>query len=131
MKVNYEDLFEHIGYLVYSIVLPCGTLSENTILKLKNIVGLVWKENDSLSMHLNDCAVSGVEYCVDNSMTSDHAFESFKNYFMIHSLPFGVGLREKIIAVSQSAFEKFPSQEGAVKLDHIVNMMSTPKLQKQ
>lgn len=128
MKINYEDIFEHIGFLAYSIAQPAGPISELRIEKLKGIVDLVWKENDTVTMHLNDCIMSGITFCIDNSMTPEHAFSSFENYFEIHRAPFGEQLRKKIVSLSQGIFGEFQSPDGAVRVERVIQLM---ELQKQ
>jgi hypothetical protein len=130
MKVNYEDIFEHIGYLTYSMALPHGALSERSVVKLKNLIDLLWIDKDPLSMHLNDCAKAGITYCLDNFMTSEHAFSSFVNYFRIHRLPFGKPLQQRIISLTQEVFAAFPSPEGATRVELVGQILADRNLSK-
>src|SRR5690349_19472989 len=102
MKVNFELLYEHIGYLFYSLSKDDGQFSVSDLKKLKELVDLRWRHDlngdGTLQTHLTDCIHLGIRVCVNESWTSEKAFLSFKNFYKIHSLPFSSSLREKILS---------------------------------
>ena len=125
MKVNFEEIYEHIGFLLYSIAFSHAQISEEEVKKLTNVLDGIGKDNqdDRLTVHLSDCTKEGVTYCLENTMTQEHAFSSFTDYFRIHTLPFSKSLREKIISLARAVFDELPSPTGQQKLESLEQLL--------
>lgn len=111
MKVNYENIYEHIGYLFYALASGKGKLSSAELVRLTDMIEKTWKPitngDPVLHMHLVDCIHAGVRYAIDNLMRPDHALTSFCDYFRIYSLPFSKTLKEKIIGSAVLILKEF------------------------
>ncbi len=117
MKYNFESLYEHIGYLFYGLVCKNGKISAADLLKLTDHIDSNWKPGTSgdqtLSFHLADCIHRGVRFASTNMMTSAHAFESFKGYYLVHALGFGDTMRERIGVSVKSIMKEIPVNADA------------------
>jgi hypothetical protein len=102
MKYNFENLYEHVGYLFYGLVCREGRISASDLLKLTEFVDRTWRPqaagDPTLSMHLADCIQMGIRYGTVNRMSAAQALESFKGYFILHALGFSGTLRERILS---------------------------------
>jgi hypothetical protein len=115
MKVNFEDIYEHIGFLFFAVASRAkGRLSPSALIKLTEIIEKEWRPvsggDVALNMHLVDCIHAGVRYAMDNLTAPSSALESFRNYYTIHALPFGKALREKIISSALKIETEFSSR---------------------
>jgi hypothetical protein len=112
MKYNFENLYEHVGFLFYGLVRSDGGISATDLIKLTEFVDTTWKPvasgDPTLSVHLADRILQGIRFASSNKMTTPHAFESFKEYFVLHALSFNVILRDRILASLQSIRKEFP-----------------------
>jgi hypothetical protein len=105
MKVYFEHIHEHIGYLFYAIASEHGKLNAVTFDKLKRVVDQQWypvSNGISVESNLTNYLQSGMQNAYDTLMTSREAFDLFKSYYDIHSLPFGKFLRSKIFATANT-----------------------------
>lgn len=113
MKENFENIYEHIGYLFYALVRGEVALSTAQLVKLTELIERMWKPmsngNPELHLHLVDCIHAGVKYAVENRMSREHALSSFRTYFQIHGLPFGIELKKKVISSVLAIQKEFPS----------------------
>jgi len=111
MKYNFENLYEHVGYLFYGMVIQDGRISATDLLKLTEFVDKNWKPSASsdpgLSVHLAECILRGVRYASTNTMKAPHALASFKEYFIMHALGFSGTLRERILASVHAIRKEF------------------------
>ena len=104
MKVNFEHIFEHIGFLFYAVAAEQRTLHPADYDRLKNLIGLEWvtglNYNVDLQSRLKRALFEGVSKGFDNSMNAEEAFVRFRDYYEMHSLPFGNLLKLKIISTA-------------------------------
>lgn len=121
MKVNFEDIYRHIGFLFYAVASKGTGLSASDRLRLTDIIERNWRQTGNgdpgLNMHLVDCIHGGIRYAIVNSMSRDHAISSFIDYYMIHTLPFSPELKKKIINSASLISAEFPesSHSGQLK----------------
>lgn len=112
MKVNFENIYEHIGYLLFSVTSGKGKLSDVELLKLTDVVEKTWRPvvngDSALQMHLVDCIHAGIRYAIENSMTPEQALASFRSFFQIHSFAFGKSLKEKIVSSVMALHKELP-----------------------
>lgn len=111
MKVNFEHIFEHIGLLFYAVAAEQRVLHAVDYDKLKNLIGSEWvtglNYNIDLQSRLKDALFEGVRGGFDNSMNAEVAFARFRDYYEMHSLPFGNVLKLKIISTAISIHTEF------------------------
>ena len=121
MKVNFEDIYRHIGFLFYALATKDTGLLANDRLRLTDIVERNWRQKGNgdpgLNMHLVDCIHDGIRYAIVNSMSRDHAMSSFRDYYTIHPLPFSPELKKKIVGAAILISAEFPerSHNGQLK----------------
>lgn len=130
MKINFETIHEHIGQLIYAIA--SGNEKFHDVEKLMRLVDTLWgpvTKDDLVGVHMVGCVKEGIAYCFANFLTSEESLFNFENYFRIHTFPFSKALREKIISSARSVFDAFPSPDGAVKVDQIIQLLSEHELQ--
>lgn len=133
MKYNSEDLYEHIGYLFYSIACEGARISARNLLKLNQFVDATWSlticADPGLSKHLTECIHRGIRYASVNGMSENHAFDSFSVYFIIHTEGFGSALKEGILSSVDRLLEEFPQN---LKADEIVRnlrrLLASPEM---
>ncbi len=111
MKVNFEDIYERIGYLFYALAAERGKLNAVTFDKLKRLVDQQWNpvttNGRTLESHLASYLHSGLRNAFDFSMSAGEAYDLFKTYYDIHSLPFGELLRSRIFATANMIASEF------------------------
>jgi hypothetical protein len=119
MKYNFENLYEHVGYLFYGLVRRDGGISATDLLKLTEFVNKTWMPSASgdptLSAYLAERIHQGIRYASTNRMTTRHAIGSFKEYFIMHALGFSSTLRERIlfsVYTIQKEFAGNPESNG-------------------
>jgi hypothetical protein len=128
MKVNFESIFEHIGYLFYGLACRNGDLSTAQFLKLSDLIEATWRAKTSgdpgIYLHLVDCIHGGISYAQENGFDSQEAMVSFTNYYQNHSGPFGEPLKEKIFATASAIVKEFPTwQQNELKKIDVGKMM--------
>jgi hypothetical protein len=113
MKVNFESLYEHIGYLFYGLACRNGELSTAQFAKLADLIEANWRPaingDPGIYLHLVDCIHGGIRYAQENDFDSEEAMSSFSNYYEIHPLPFSEPLKEKVLASAALIVMEFPS----------------------
>jgi len=121
MKYNFENLYEHVGYLFYGLVRRDDGISATDLLKLTEFVNNTWKPAASgdpmLSTHLAEHIHQGIRYAFTNRMTTRHALESFKEYFIVHALGFSGTLRERILSSAHTLRKDFPGNSTSNGID--------------
>lgn len=114
MKVNFEDIYQHIGFLFYGLASRDGKLSSQDFSRLTEMLEKNWAHTGNgdpvLTMHLVDCMYEGILYAIGNAMSTDHALASFRTYYRIHPLPFSQVLKERIISSSMLISREFPQR---------------------
>jgi len=127
MKYNFENLYEHVGYLFYGMVSREGKISATDLLKLNEFVDRTWKPgvagDPMLSAHLVDCIHRGIRYGSINGMSTLHALDSFKGYFILHALGFDDALREKILSSVQTIQREFSENPQANDIDKVLGRL--------
>lgn len=121
MKVNFEDIYRHIGFLFYGLASRDGKVSSQDFSRLTEILEKDWGRAGSgdpvLTMHLVDCMYEGIRYAIDNAMSTEHALASFRNYYRIHPLPFSQVLKERIISSSMLISREFPQRSQHARIN--------------
>jgi hypothetical protein len=111
MKANFENLYDHIGYLFYALANEQKKLSEYDMKKLEAEISESWQPltnaeaslHYSLIKHLNNT----ITECFRGALTSNHAFESFEDYYIVHHVNFGDNLQHKILKAANEISHEF------------------------
>jgi hypothetical protein len=100
MKVDFEILYEHIGYLFYALASEFHNLSPYEDSKLNELIDEHWKvlhtKETTLDLRLNEQLHAGVHNAMAALWGPDQAFQAFKCFYLIHKISFGEPLRKKI-----------------------------------
>ncbi|MFZ6014668.1 MAG: hypothetical protein ACOYXT_30285 [Bacteroidota bacterium] len=110
MKVYFEHIYEHIGYLFYALARAHGKLNEVSFDKLNQLIDQQWSSDgntQNLESHMVNYLRSGLRNAFDTAMSAGAAYDHFKSYYDIHSTPFGSSLRSKILATADSIAAAF------------------------
>jgi hypothetical protein len=130
MKYNFESLYEHIGYLFYGLVSRHGKISASQLFRLTELIDNTWKPeptgNQTLSVHLADCIHRGVRYASTNMMTTSTCVDSFKGYFIMHTLGFSAALRERIAASVHTIAKEFPGNPDTTLIVELQRLLTSP-----
>jgi hypothetical protein len=128
MKVNFESIYEHVGYLFYGLACRNGDLSTAQSIKLTDLIETTWRPtangDPGIYLHLVDCIHGGISYALENGFDSEEAMLSFSNYYQNHSRPFGEPLKEKILATAAAIVKEFPAwQQSELKKIDVGKLM--------
>lgn len=134
MKVNFEHIFKHIGLLFYAVAAEQKVLHAVDCDKLKNLIGSEWvtglNYNIDLQSRLKDALFEGVSQGFDDSMNAEVAFARFRDYYEMHSLPFGNVLKLKTISTAISIHTEFSDNghsSGIIsRLDKLLHATAAP-----
>ena len=114
MKVNFETLYEHIGYLFYALASEFRKLSldESRMWnELNKRVDQHWKvmhpQEAWLHLRLHEHIHLGIQNALSASLTPAQAFSIFEDFFAVHKVSFGVPLKEKIQKCSNEIAHDF------------------------
>lgn len=110
MKVYFEHIYEHIGYLFYAIASERGKLNAVSLDKLNRLIDQQWHpagNGATIETHLAACLHAGIRTAIDSAMSPEEAFDLFHNYYEVHTLPFGQPLRLKIQATANTLAAEF------------------------
>ena len=120
MKVNFEILYEHIGYLFYALAFESRQPSSLQHDKLRQLIDKRWKaddlKNDPLNLRLNEHLQSGVRHAITSSWHPEHAFTVFEEFYLVHRNSFGPVLKEQIQKSAIEIAQAFYTLQGHPKL---------------
>jgi hypothetical protein len=125
MKIYFEHIYEHIGYLFYAVAAEHGMLNAVTYDKLYRLIDQRWKPTDTgqtLELHLVRCLHAGLLQAFKTSMTADAAYNHFKDYYTLHYQPFGKPLRSRILSTAGTIASEF---SGDGKKSAIISGLET------
>lgn len=115
MRVYFDQIYERIGWLFYAVASEKEKLSDTNSARLLQIIDQQWKptpDSDAmLQRHLLDYLKYGLRNAIDNASRPDEAFNRFRLYFGLHSLPFGKDLRARILATARLIAMEFNGKE--------------------
>lgn len=133
MKVDFEILYEHIGYLFYALAFETRQPSSFQHGKLSLIIDKHWKvadpKEESLHLRLNDHLHSGVRHAMASTWHPEHAFTIFEEFYLVHRSSFGYVLKDKIQESASEIAHDFYSLHRHSKLVMELNWLLTPQRQ--
>jgi hypothetical protein len=111
MKINYQKIYENLGYLFYAIAAADQQVRPAEIEKLKTLVAKEWLPlENSIDNYGTDAAhyISiSFEYLLNESIPSDEAYSVFSDYYQQHSAAFSTELKQKISKTSSAIANAF------------------------
>lgn len=110
MKVYFEHIYEHIGYLFYAVATERRKLNPVSFGKLRRVIDLQWSSStngQTTESNLLGYLHSGLRNAFDTSMDSVKAFDDFTSYYDIHNVPFSSTLRSKIFNTAKTISSEF------------------------
>jgi len=129
MKVNFEIIYEHVGYLFFALTQQKKKLSSEELMRLHRLVDTYWRQTPNgditLYIHLTDCIHAGIKHATTEAWSSEAARHSFENYYKLHAMPFGTALKEKIFTFISILNKEFPGNEQYIQktLQHLKDVM--------
>lgn len=117
MEINYQRIYEHAGYLFYSIAAADGAVKDAEIGKLKDLVTKEWLPlEDSTDEFGTDSAhyiFITFDNLLDRSIPADEAFSTFKDYFNFHHAAFSYPVRKIIYTTASAIADAFAGKNKA------------------
>ena len=114
MKVTFEALYEHIGYLFYALASEFHKLSAYEDSKLNELIDGHWEvlplREAPLHLRLNEHLHAGVHHAMAASLPPQQAFKMFEDYYLVHKLSFGDTMRDKIQQCSDEIVRDYYTQ---------------------
>jgi hypothetical protein len=111
MKVDFQILYEHVGYLFYALASEFHKLSPSEDGKLNELIDRHWKvlhpKEAPLHLCLNEHLHTGVRNARAASWHPDYAFTAFEDFYLVHRISFGDTLTEKIQKCSDEIVHRF------------------------
>jgi hypothetical protein len=132
MKVNFQQIYESIGYLFYSISSKNGGLSEERYNELHELISQRWqpvltknhlRTFETLHTDLIDHLRLAIRHAHENKFDSERAFDHFRTYYNQHAVCFGEDLREKMLSTAKCIARHFVSSDPASNFVHEVRQL--------
>jgi hypothetical protein len=132
MKVHFEHIYENIGFLFYAVASERGRLNAVTYDRLRRLVERQWRpagNGETIESQLVYYLHSAMYEAYNQALPPEQAFERFKRYFRIHSLPFGSDLRTRIFSTADMLASEF-SIDGkqSTFLNSLAGMFRVPPI---
>jgi hypothetical protein len=111
MKINYQKLYENLGYLFYAVAAADQHVQRDEIEKLKTLVGKEWLPlENSIDPYGTDAAhyISiAFEYLLTESMPSEEAYKVFADYYTQTNAALPKDLKRKIKTTATAIASSF------------------------
>lgn len=111
MKVDFEILYEHVGYLFYALASEFHKLSSYEDSKLNQLIDQHWRvlhPNESpLDLRLNEHLHNGLHKAMSATWGPGQAFKMFEDFYFVHRISFGEALRAKIEKCSEEIVREY------------------------
>lgn len=129
MKINYQKLYENLGYLFYAIAAADQHVHREEIEKLKALVGKEWlpleNSTDSYGTDAAHYISIAFEYLLSESMASEDAFKVFSDYYEESEPSFTKDLKRKIKSTATAIASAFAGKNKKEKryIDQLNRLM--------
>ena len=111
MKVNYQSIYEKLGYLFYSIASADNRIHPSEVEKLKAMVAREWLPlEDSIDKYGTDAGhyISiSFDYLMSERIPPQDAYSVFADYFQEHAAAFSKELKKKISTTATAIANAF------------------------
>jgi hypothetical protein len=132
MKVNFQHIYESIGYLFYSISSKNGSLSDEKYDELHQLIAQRWQPTltknhlrtfEALHTDLIDHLRQAIHHAYESKLDSEKAFDHFRTYYDQHAVCFGEDLREKMLSTAKCISRHFVGSDPASNFVHEVRQL--------
>lgn len=109
--VNYQKIYEKLGYLFYALAAADKVVPEREADRLREMVKNIWLPiEDSTDEFGTDAGYYidiSFEYLLNEGIDAGEAFQEFEDYFLVHSAAFSKGIHEKITTTATAIARAF------------------------
>lgn len=132
MKVNFQQIYESIGYLFYSISSKNGCLSDEKYDELHQLISQRWqpiltknhlRTFEAMHTDLIDHLRQAIQHAHESKLDSERAFDHFRTYYHQHAVCFGEELREKMLSTAKCLARHFVGNDPAFNFVHEVRLL--------
>jgi hypothetical protein len=127
MNFDFENVYLHIGYLLYGLASCDKGLSLRDQEKLNQLIEGSWgpgsNGDHTFKKHLTTCIRQGINHAVDTKMSAANALDRFRNYFLTRSYAFGTRLRNKILSSVRLIVENFRGADASNEVDREIQAL--------
>lgn len=125
MTIDYQKLYEQLGYLFYAIAEADEKVRPVEIETLKELIASEWISlEDSTDEFGTDAAnyiFISFDYLLSERISSGEAYRVFEQYYNEHKAAFTVSLKRKILAAARSIANAFGGKNKKEN-DYIKNL---------
>lgn len=111
MHVNYQKIYEKLGYLFYAIASADGAVADGELARLREMIKKIWIPlEDSTDEFGTDAAhyiAISFEFLMDEGMDANDAFAEFKDYYEEHSAAFSGEIKANIANTAKAIAHAF------------------------
>jgi hypothetical protein len=111
MQINYQNIYEKLGYLFYAIAASDQNVRQEEIEKMRLLVSKEWlpmeKSTDKYGTDAAHYISISFDYLMSESIPPDEAFDVFSDYYQIHSGAFSKDLKHKIKTTASAIADAF------------------------
>ncbi|HLT73922.1 MAG TPA: hypothetical protein VKZ68_02510 [Ohtaekwangia sp.] len=112
MKINYQKIYEQLGYLFYALASANKHLREREYEVLKKDIERDWIPLENSTDEFGTDAANYIYFTYDSLVDQDYppldAFKSFRQYFQEHSPAFDEEIRGRIKKTALDMANTFP-----------------------
>jgi hypothetical protein len=114
MKINYQKLYENLGYLFYAVAAADHHVHRDEIDKLKVLVGKEWlpleNSTDSYGTDAAHYISIAFEYLLSEGMAAEDAYTVFSDFYKESEAGFTKDLKQKVKITAKSIATAFGGQ---------------------
>ncbi len=121
MHVNYQKIYEKLGYLFYAIASSDGRVADIELSRLREMIKKIWIPLEGSTDEFGTDAAQYIsisfEFLMDEGMDANDAFDEFKDYYEEHAGAFSKEIKENIRNTTRaiaSAFKGKNRHESAI-----------------
>jgi hypothetical protein len=111
MKVNYQKIYENLGYLFYAIAAADQRVHPAEIEKLRALIAREWLPlENSIDSYGTDAAHYiniSFEYLLNEGIPANEAYSVFSDYYQQHQAAFSKDLKKKISTTASAIAKAF------------------------
>lgn len=114
MTVNYQKIYEKLGYLFYAIAAADGRVRQEEIDELRKTIQLCWlpleNSTDEFNTDASQYIFFSFDYLVVERMPPEEAYNIFEDYYKEHYRFFDDTIRHNLLSTAYSVSTVFREQ---------------------
>ena len=111
MQINYQKIYERLGYPFYAIAAADNVVTKNEVSRLKEMVQNVWVPIEETTDEFGTDAAQYIsisfDYLMNEGVEADQAFDGFKDYYVTHPAAFSKNIRRNMKTTASAIAEAF------------------------